>query len=83
MNKRTNEGYEITDSIRVGDVEFVLGSNPAAPAQYVTWRCNNGTDYYWGRYFTDIYAARRSLYERALEQNDLQSHLARLSDENE
>ena len=37
MDIRTNAGYTITDAIRIGNVEFVIGENAAYPAQFVTW----------------------------------------------
>ena len=45
---RENQGYHITDSIQIGDVEFVAGELAAAPNSYVTWECKNGDDYFWG-----------------------------------
>ena len=48
MNIRINAGYIITDSIHVGETEFVLGVHSTAPSQFVTWACKNGTDYFWG-----------------------------------
>ena len=53
MNIRINAGYIITDSIHVGETEFVLGVHSTAPSQFVTWACKNGTDYFWGHYFSD------------------------------
>ena len=43
---RKNAGYIITESICVGNVEFVLGENAAAPAHFVTWECKGGNNYY-------------------------------------
>ena len=37
MNIRINAGYIITDSIHVGETEFVLGVHSTAPSQFVTW----------------------------------------------
>ena len=62
---RENQGYIITDSIRIGDAEFVVGELAAAPNSYVTWECKNGEDYFWGHYFSDRLAAKRDLLERA------------------
>lgn len=44
---RTNAGYTITDSVHVGDVEFVLGEQENGK-QFVTWECKAGNDYCWG-----------------------------------
>ena len=52
-DKRENQGYIITDSIRIGEAEFVVGELPIAPAPFVTWECRNGSDYFWGHYFYD------------------------------
>jgi len=62
---RENQGYIITDSIHIGNVEFVLGESATAPSAFVTWECKNGSDYYWGHYFSDRMAAKRDLLERA------------------
>ena len=68
MNVRINQGYIITDSCHVGDSEFVLGVNSTAPQQFVTWKCSNQTDYYWGHYFSDLFAAQKDLVARAQEE---------------
>ena len=62
---RRNAGYTITESIRIGNVEFVLGEKQTEPAQYVTWECKDGDNYYWGHYMTDKLAALRDLLDRA------------------
>lgn len=62
---RTIAGYTITQSIRIGNVEFVLGENLSDRARYVTWECKNETDCYWGHYTTDKLAALRDLLNRA------------------
>lgn len=51
MNKRTNAGYIIIDSIKIGDTEVVLGEHTKAAATYVTWLCKNENTYFWGHYF--------------------------------
>lgn len=70
MRVRTNAGFEIVDSIFIGDSEFVLGVNKTSPAMYVTWKCADGTNYYWGHYHTDQIAAKRDLLKRAQEELD-------------
>jgi len=65
MPIRTNAGYTITDSITIGDTEFVLGVDKEAPDTYVTWRCSNGNYYFWGHYTSDLLAAKKDLLERA------------------
>ena len=67
MQHRENQGYIITDSFHVGEVEFVLGTSKTAPSQYVTWKCKN-QDYYWGHYFSDLFAAQKDFIARAQEE---------------
>lgn len=31
---------------------------------YVTWRCFDGTDCYWGHYFSDLAMAKSDFWER-------------------
>ena len=64
MNKRQNAGYIITDTIHIGDTEFVLGEHLEAAAPYVTWECNGNDNYFWGHNFMDRKAAIRDLIER-------------------
>lgn len=47
MDQRECAGYIITQSIRVKDVEFVLGEHPKKD-MYVTWRCKDGDNYSGG-----------------------------------
>lgn len=69
MEQRINEGYAITDSVHIGNVEFVIGQNKTKyGTMYVTWKCSNGTDYYWGHYFEDRFAAQKDLVARAQEE---------------
>lgn len=65
MDIRMNAGYIITDSIHIGKAEFVLGVNSKAPAQFVTWECKDGNNYFWGHYCTTLFAAQKDLCERA------------------
>lgn len=68
MSIRINAGYVITDSIHIGEAELVLGVNMKAPGQFVTWKCSDGKDYYWGHYFCDQFAAEKDLVARAQEE---------------
>lgn len=68
MEYRENAGYIITDSCHVGDSEFVLGVHLTVPHQFVTWKCSNKTDYYWGHYFSDLFSAQKDLVSRAQEE---------------
>lgn len=65
MNMRMNAGYIITDSIHIGDTEFVIGVDSTVPNSFVTWECKNGNNYFWGHYLSDRKAAERDLLERA------------------
>lgn len=68
MADRINQGYLITSSVHVKESEFVLGVNVRAPGQFVTWKCSDGNNYYWGHYFSDLYAAEKDLVARAQEE---------------
>ena len=45
---RINAGYVITDSVFIGEAEFVIGKMPNAPAPFVTWECKDGNNYFLG-----------------------------------
>ena len=66
MSQRTNAGYIITDSVHVGDTEFVLGVSQHIPNDFVTWRCSNG-NYYWGHYHSNLFSAQKDLVDRTAE----------------
>lgn len=72
MDARINEGYVITDSIHVGETEFVLGKLDSNIPMYVTWACKGGDNYYWGHYFSDPLEAKKDLLERAGEEVEFQ-----------
>ena len=62
---RENAGYKIVKGILLPNCEFVLGEKKTASGtKYVTWRCNNHTDYYYGHYIENFDAAMLDLYER-------------------
>lgn len=61
---RLHAGYIITDSIHIGDTEFVLGGSAGEHPVFVTWQHANGA-YYWGHYFSELLEAKRDLLERA------------------
>ena len=65
--KRSHQGYEVTEACTVEGVELVIGYNPAAPNPYVCWYCKHGRDYYWGYYTNELRTAREKLVERYLE----------------
>lgn len=68
MNMRINAGYIITDSIHIGETEFVLGVHSTAANQFVTWSCKDGKDYNWGHYYSDLLSATKDLLERATQE---------------
>ena len=70
-NIRMNAGYIITDSIHIGETEFVIGVHSTQPHMFVTWACRNGDNYFWGHYLTSRDAAEHDLVDRAKEQLQL------------
>ena len=72
MNTRINEGYVITDSIQIGETEFVLGKLDSKISMYVTWACKGGDNYYWGHYFSDPMEAKKDLLDRAGQELEFQ-----------
>ena len=68
MNFRMNAGYIITDSVHVGEMEFVLGVHSIAVNQFVTWACKDGKDYFWGHYHDDLLTATKDLLARATQE---------------
>ena len=72
MVGRINEGYAITDSIQVGETEFVFGKLDGKIPMYVTWACKGGNNYYWGHYFSDPLEAKKDLLGRASEELEYQ-----------
>ena len=67
MDWRKNAGYIITNQITIGKSEIVLGVHESHPNMFVTWECNNKTDYYWGHYHTSLLAAQKDFCERGAE----------------
>lgn len=68
MSIRENAGYIITDSLHIGETEFVIGVHNKDPNRFVTWACKNGIDYFWGHYMTGREAAEKDLVSRAADQ---------------
>lgn len=62
MADRINQGYVITDSILVGEMEFVFGKMESNPSMYVTWACKGGDNYFWGHYFSDLLEAKKTCW---------------------
>ena len=69
MEQRECAGYIITQSIKVKDSEFVLGEHPKKD-MYVTWRCKDGDNYFWGHYTSNRYEALKDLCQRAEKEID-------------
>ena len=74
LDWRKNAGYIITNSITIGESEIVLGVHETKPDMFVTWECNNKTDYYWGHYFTSLLTAQRDFFERGLDKVRFYEH---------
>ena len=72
MDQRINAGYVITDSIHIGNTEFVLGVSEHEPAMFVTWACTGGNNYFWGHYHEDLLKAKKDLLGRAGQELELQ-----------
>lgn len=68
MAKEINAGYEIIKRKHLKEIDIVLGYNPKAPEQYVTWRCKNNLYYYHGHYFTDESRALKDFNKRIREE---------------
>ncbi len=84
LGVRKNAGYTITDSIHIGDIEFLIGVSDSAPAMFVTWECKDGDNYFWGHYTSDRRAAEKDLLERAgRELETLERHQGRQNREKE
>ena len=66
MSERLNAGYLITESIHVGNTEFVLGVNQSNGANFVTWECTGSNNYFWGHYTDNLLSATKDLCERAM-----------------
>lgn len=64
---RKNANYTILKATQIGETEIVLGFCPTAAAQYVTWRCDNGNNYYWGHYCQTYETALQDYRERIAE----------------
>lgn len=70
---KNNAGYEIIRRERVGNKEFLLGYNPKAPSQYVTWKNNYGDiNPYWGHYFSDERSAIKNFNRRVKEERGME-----------
>ncbi len=67
MQSRINQNFAITEAVRVGNAEFVLGENTKAPNSFVTWQCRDGDDNFFGHYFNSRLSAQKDLYYRAVE----------------
>ena len=64
MEQRVYQGYTITDSVHIGNAEFVIGEKETcAGTIYVTWR-NRGDDFISGHYFDQRHAAESDLLAR-------------------
>lgn len=58
----------ITDSIHIGNTEFVLGVSMTQPGQFFTWKCRDKTNYDDAQQFTILADAQKSVVQRAQEE---------------
>ena len=58
----------ITDSIHIGEAEFVLGVSTTAPGQFITWKCRDTKHYGEPQRFTALADAQKSVIQRAQEE---------------
>ena len=58
----------ITDSIHIGETEFVLGVSTTAPGQFITWKCRDAKHYEDPEHFTALAVAQKSIVQRAQEE---------------
>ena len=65
-NKRINVNYVITESIKINNIEYVLGKHQLTE-KYVTWYYANKT-YYYGHYIDDYKTAKIDLYTRVVDE---------------
>ena len=81
MNERINIGYKIIKVVALPHTEFVLGEKTTdSGTKYVTWRCMNFTDYYYGHYIESLATATLDLYERA--KDEIEFIIAQLKEQN-
>lgn len=66
--ERKNAHYVIIDSIKVGNLEYVLGKHETMD-KYVTWQYYNGA-YYYGHYIDDYKTAKIDLYTRVVDETE-------------
>lgn len=65
---RINSGYEILYAHKLDEeTEVVLGVCHSSK-MYVTWKCSNSNNYYWGHYFEDEIKALEDLICRIKEE---------------
>lgn len=71
-----NQGYTILERCTTGSRGFVLGHNPNAPLQYVTWqyRADAPENYFWGHYLESKAAAYDDYYRRIGRSTQINTH---------
>lgn len=72
MEKQENKGYQITDSIQVGNTAFVIGHSEKLPYPYVVWKKNEAQGYNYGHYKNHRQEAVEDLCRRALKELKIQ-----------
>ena len=66
----------ITDSIHIGETEFVLGVSTVKPGQFVTWKCRDRKHYEEAQRFPVLADAQKNTIQRAQEEIVRQEQLA-------
>lgn len=65
---RLYENCIITDSIHIGETEFVLGVSTTMPGQFFTGKCREAKHYDEPQRFTALSDAQKSVVQRAQEE---------------
>lgn len=84
MSERTNAGYTITNAVKVGKNEIVLGEKTTSDnkKQYVTWECN-GNSYFYGHYITNQFAALKDFGQRVSDKAEFYRNMEKSNRERE
>lgn len=66
MDIRLINGSVVLDSVHVGDVEFILCLELQPPTRFITAESRDGKNFVAEQYYTDQFAAQKSLCCRAM-----------------
>ena len=73
---RMHANYVITDSIHIGNAEFVLGVSVKSANQFVTWKCRDTRHFEDAHFAPNLLEAQKDLVRRAVEEISRQEQLA-------